>query len=61
MADSTPDKKKVAELDKLVKAAEATYDAATDKASEIEVKVKIFLRHQELILYMIMFWYKCIN
>jgi len=40
VADSTPDKKKVAELDKLVKAAEATYDAATDKASEIEVKVK---------------------
>ena len=39
VADSTPDKKKVAELDKLVKAAEAKYDAATDKASEIEVKV----------------------
>lgn len=40
VADSTPDKKRVAELDKAVKAAENKYDAANDKASEIQVKVK---------------------
>jgi len=38
--DTTPDKKRVAELEKVVRAAESKYDAASDKAGEIEIKVK---------------------
>jgi len=38
--DTTPDKKRVAELEKVVRAAESKYDAASEKAGEVEIKVK---------------------